>query len=693
MVPRRLTYDVLEDRRLLAVTTNPAIEPAFRDLVSVSVVGEHLFYNDSSFNGNIPGIGVSDDGAIAPDKTPLLPGGTASFANYSSYSRGINGVMIDIAGLPTSELQASDFTFLVGNNSNPSSWTVAPAPSGITVRLGAGASGSDRVEIVWPNNVIENEWLQVTVNATTDTGLTQPDVFYFGNAIGETGNSATDAIVNFADAQGVQNHLSPGASTAPITDPYDLNRDGQVDATDEAIATANTTTAATALQLISVPVQTPSTETLAPDVSLFNFGDGGFPVIEIPVLVTTNDGTVLAFAEARSNGLDESAYAIVERRSTDGGVTWSPPTAVVSTPPGTLSILGQEAPIVDTRTGEIFMLYNTGTVDPISSLPLMSNVLVTSSSDDGLTWSTPVDITTSTKVTAAGNPGPPGAYTNQPWGWYALTTDQGIQLTTGPDAGRLLVTADHRFTSGTSGTSWANVIYSDDDGQTWHLGGGTTGNADGSPSPNDNTNESTLVQLSNGNIYMSSRIGSTSVHDRGESISTDGGITWSVEQLVPALNSYQVDGSLLRLDANTILFSSPASLDSNDNVRHQMTIWYSVDDAQTWSSKVIDFDYAGYSSMTLVGPDTILIAYDRGDNGGSIVGGTAARRIRPLGLSSCASTCWGLKARPPTNLTGTSTSNLPANWPISTRRPSRITALGINKRWPTRRRRRRRPNT
>ncbi len=609
---------------MLSVTANPAVEPVFQDLVSVSVVGEYLFYNDSAFDGNNPSTGASDDGAIATDKTALLPGGTASFANYSSDSRGINGLMIDIAGLPSSTLSASDFTFLVGNNGNPGSWSAAPAPAGITVRVGAGASGSDRVEIVWADDAIKDEWLQVTVNATPNTGLAQPDVFYFGNAIGETGNSSSDAIVDATDAQAVQNHLSPGPGSPPVTNPYDINRDGQVDATDQSIVTANTTTAATALALITPPVQTPATETLAPDLSLFNWGDGGVPVIQIPVLATASDGSVLAFAEGRSSTKDASSYSIVERRSTDGGVTWSPVTTVVSS--GTTSgiVLGQEAPIVDTRTGKIFMLYDTGTIDPSDALPLLSTVFVTSSSDNGLTWSTPIDITSAVKVTAAGNPGPPGAYTNQPWGWYAMTTNQGIQLTSGPYAGRLMVAADHRFTSDSSGTSWANVIYSDDDGQTWQLGGGTTGNASGLASPNDFTNESSLVQLPNGNIYMTTRINDPSVHDRGASTSTDGGITWSVEQQVPALNSYQVEGSMLRLDANTIVLSGPASLDRNDNVRHQMTIWFSFDNGQTWNSRVVDFDYAGYSGMTLVGPDTILMAYDRGNTDGSIIGGTSS---------------------------------------------------------------------
>ena len=268
-----LSLDILEDRRLLTAST---VEPVFHDMLSVSVVGESLFYNNSSFDGNLPAVNASDDGAIATDKTALLPGGTASFANYSSYSRGINGVMVDIAGLPSNTLTAADFGFRVGNSNDPSSWIAAPAPASVTVRLGAGTGGSARVEIVWADNAIQNEWLQVTVNPTVATGLTTPDVFYFGNAIGETGNSATDAIVDGMDQAGAQNHpLDP----APITSPYDFDRNGAVDPTDPSIAASHGTTTKTALQLItpSVPAQTPPNQ--REPIELFNWGDGGFPVV------------------------------------------------------------------------------------------------------------------------------------------------------------------------------------------------------------------------------------------------------------------------------------------------------------------------------------------------------------------------------------------------------------------------------
>ena len=193
-----------------------------------SVVGENVFYNDSAFDGNNPAANAADDAAIATDKTALLPGQTATFANYTSYSLGINGIMVDIAGLP-GNVTASDFNFVVGNTNNPSNWaqvTVAPT---VTVRWGAGVGGSARVELTWPNNTIENEWLQVTVLADADTGLTSNDTFYYGNAIGETGNSATNAQVNSLDLAAVEANPS---TQAGITNAYDFNRDGVVNTTD-----------------------------------------------------------------------------------------------------------------------------------------------------------------------------------------------------------------------------------------------------------------------------------------------------------------------------------------------------------------------------------------------------------------------------------------------------------------------------
>jgi hypothetical protein len=158
--------------------------------VAAQVAGRWVFYNNSAFDGHDPLAGVSDDAAIAVDKQALLPGQTASFVNYTSYSGGINGIMVDIESLANAAGldKATDFQFKVGNGNDPAGWASAPLPSSLTVRPGMGENGSYRVTLIWAGGAIENQWLQVAVLATPNTGLSQPDVFYFGNAVGEAGN-------------------------------------------------------------------------------------------------------------------------------------------------------------------------------------------------------------------------------------------------------------------------------------------------------------------------------------------------------------------------------------------------------------------------------------------------------------------------------------------------------------------------
>ncbi len=212
------------------------------------VVGRHLFYNQSKFDGNTAGVSTSDDLAIAPDKSAYLPGsGVATFANISSYSRGINGIMVDIAD-PTGTLTASDFTFRMstqaGANNTPSTWQSAPAPVSVSVRPGAGVGGSDRVELIWAGGAITNRWLEVIVEGNdvvggynTNTGLAQSDRSYFGNRIGDTGSgSPTLAITSATDE--IATRGNPGFGAA-ITNLYDFDRSGLVSAVDSLISRNN----------------------------------------------------------------------------------------------------------------------------------------------------------------------------------------------------------------------------------------------------------------------------------------------------------------------------------------------------------------------------------------------------------------------------------------------------------------------
>ena len=150
-----------------------------------TVVGNFLFYNNSFYNGNNTTASAADDAAVATDKQPLLPGQTATDANYIDATQGINGIMVDVDDLAEpGRLSAADFQFRLGDDNNPADWTALTPRPAVTVRAGAGTGGSDRVELTWPDNTIHNQWLQVTVLADANTGLATPDVFYFGSEPG-----------------------------------------------------------------------------------------------------------------------------------------------------------------------------------------------------------------------------------------------------------------------------------------------------------------------------------------------------------------------------------------------------------------------------------------------------------------------------------------------------------------------------
>ncbi|MEX0938203.1 MAG: alkaline phosphatase family protein [Pirellulales bacterium] len=236
-----------------------------------AVVGRHVFYNNSWFDNDNPAANADDDLALAPDKHALLPGQSADFANYTNYSKGLNGVMIDVLGLAgTPDLD--DFTFTVGNSNDTSTWSAAPDPVEITVRPGEGVLGSDRITLIWADEAIRNEWLSITVEATDQTGLTTPDVFYFGNAVGEvTQPTQGHTIVDPTDQLAIRNNTVSsflarnGLLEASLIDSrYDINRDSGIDAADELIARNNGTSSLDTLKLIvpmasSEPVASPLT--------------------------------------------------------------------------------------------------------------------------------------------------------------------------------------------------------------------------------------------------------------------------------------------------------------------------------------------------------------------------------------------------------------------------------------------------
>jgi hypothetical protein len=220
-------------------------------LVAPAVVRRQVFFNNSAFDGRDPAPNAADDAAIVTVNwtKPLLPGSTTFDAgNYTNYTRGINGVMIDVLGLPAgaeSSLGPDDFTFRTTTGAGGTTWRPAPPPKSVTVRRGAGVGGTDRVTLLWddyqpggtsPNMAVANGWLEVTVKANADTGLAQPDVFTFGNLIGDDNVDTRGAVVDALDLALIKR--STGRAEG-ILDTRDFNHDNRINALDLAAVKRN----------------------------------------------------------------------------------------------------------------------------------------------------------------------------------------------------------------------------------------------------------------------------------------------------------------------------------------------------------------------------------------------------------------------------------------------------------------------
>ncbi len=214
------------------------------------VVGRYVFYNNSAFDGDDPAPGADDDAAVAPDKIPLLPGQAAGFANYTSFSNGINGIMIDVTAAPAN-VDAADFRFRVGNHLDTATWTDGPKPVSVTVRPGAGVDASDRITLVWNDHTILGRWLEVTVTAA-GLGLPADDVFYFGNAVAEAANTPGNSLVTATDLLLARNNSRNFLDPAAIDFLFDYNRDQRVNATDVLLARNNQTNFLSALKLLDL---------------------------------------------------------------------------------------------------------------------------------------------------------------------------------------------------------------------------------------------------------------------------------------------------------------------------------------------------------------------------------------------------------------------------------------------------------
>lgn len=262
-----------------------------------TVVGRNIFYNQSKWDGNGTGPGVADNSAIATDKSAyFVGGGSFPVASTTSYTKGINGIMIDLTGTHGT-LTASDFNFKMSGqlgfgkaNATTSLWFTAPAPISITVLADTPSVGTDRVELIWANAAIKDRYLEVKIKGddtaggnNQNTGLAATDVFYYGNKVGDdftgTGSSFT---TNSTDQVGARDHFSIfGVTRANI---WDFDRSASVNSTDQVAARDNNGV------LTRVTITAPSAPEGAPAVDDGDGDGSGSAIASALAASTTSSG-------------------------------------------------------------------------------------------------------------------------------------------------------------------------------------------------------------------------------------------------------------------------------------------------------------------------------------------------------------------------------------------------------------------
>jgi len=356
-------------------------------------------------------------------------------------------------------------------------------------------------------------------------------------------------------------------------------------------------------------------------VQVFVSGTEGHKNYRIPAIIRAPGGDILAFCEGRVHDAgDFGDINIVMKRSTDHGTTWSAIQTIVDYE--SLQA-GNPAPVVDLTDpafpkGRIFLFYNTGNnhENEVRKGNGLREVWYKTSSDGGVTWSEPVNITTQTHRPS--QPHINKAYNfSEDWRSYANTPGHAVQFESGKYKGRIFVAANH--SAGNPQSQFTDYqshgYYTDDHGKTFQLSQSI--NVPGS-------NEAMAEVLSDGRFMMNMRNQRGDVRARLIALSSNGGASWDTTWFDKNLPDPVCQGSILAIGErkNILAFCNPADTLHRNN----LTLRISVDDGKAWKKNLeIDksppgqeMNYSAYSDLIEVDKKSIGILYER-DNYKEIV--------------------------------------------------------------------------
>jgi len=348
-------------------------------------------------------------------------------------------------------------------------------------------------------------------------------------------------------------------------------------------------------------------------------GQDNCDTYRIPGLITTNAGTLIAVYDnryKRSKDLQED-IDIGMSRSTDVGNSWEPMKVIMDMGeyggrPEDLNGTGDPCVLYDHNSNTIWVaaLWMSGASTDLmlwnASQPGMTpektgQFLLVKSTDDGVTWSDPINITEQIKDPS----------------WQLLLQGPGRGITTSD--GTLVFPAQFKTDIGEPAidggqyTCHSTIVWSSDGGTTWKIGTGAV----------SNTTEAQVVELTDGVLMLNMRDDLNRkekgvINGRAVAVTKDLGKTWVVH---PTSNSALPEpncmASLISADLyvdgvkkRVLFFSNP----DNKNTRSNMTIKASVNEGLTWPEKyqleIYEPEGYGYSCMTMVDEKTVGILYE-----------------------------------------------------------------------------------
>lgn len=337
-------------------------------------------------------------------------------------------------------------------------------------------------------------------------------------------------------------------------------------------------------------------------VGVRHAGDDGSAAFRIPGLVTTNKGTLLGVYDVRYNSsVDLQEHIDIGlSRSTDGGKTWEKMRLPLSFGeydglPAAQNGVGDPSILVDTKTNTVWIVaawtHGMGnqrawwSSHPGMDLNHTAQLVMAKSTDDGKTWSAPINVTEQVKLPE----------------WYFLLQGPGRGITM--QDGTLVFPIQYIDKTRIPN---AGIMYSKDRGATWHIHNHAR----------TNTTEAQVAEVEPGTLMLNmrdNRGGSRAIYT-----TTDLGKTWKEhESSRTALIEPVCMASLISVKAkdnalgkDLLIFSNPNSTSE----RKDMTIKISTDGGKTWSAEhqlLLDEGYNwGYSCLTMIDKETIGILYE-----------------------------------------------------------------------------------